>query len=51
MFRSGLLASVIVAGVGVTTPVFAQSTVYIPAVLELSGAGRRVGHQFPRRRC
>ena len=46
MFRSGLLASVIVAGVGVTTPVFAQSTVYIPAILELSGAGAVSGTNF-----
>ena len=39
MFRSGLFASLIVAGVGMTNPSFAQSTVYIPAILELSGAG------------
>jgi branched-chain amino acid transport system substrate-binding protein len=46
MFRSGLLASVIVAGVGVASPVFAQSTVYIPAILELSGAGAVSGTNF-----
>jgi branched-chain amino acid transport system substrate-binding protein len=46
MFRSGLLASVIVAGVGVTSPVLAQSTVYIPAILELSGAGAVSGTNF-----
>jgi len=49
MFRSGLFASLIVAGVGMTNPSFAQSTVYIPAILELSGAGAVIGHQFPRR--
>jgi branched-chain amino acid transport system substrate-binding protein len=46
MFRPGLLASVIVAGVGVASPVFAQSTVYIPAILELSGAGAVSGTNF-----
>src|SRR5215467_1735505 len=46
MFRSALLASVIVAGVGVASPVFAQSTVYIPAILELSGAGAVSGTNF-----
>ncbi|MFY9882114.1 MAG: ABC transporter substrate-binding protein, partial [Pseudolabrys sp.] len=46
MFRSGLLASVIVAGVGMASPVFAQSTVYIPAILELSGAGAVSGTNF-----
>src|SRR5262252_312575 len=46
MFRSALLASVIVAGVGVASPAFAQSTVYIPAILELSGAGAVSGTNF-----
>src|SRR5215472_10413874 len=46
MFRSGLLASVIVTGFGLTSPVLAQSTVYIPAILELSGAGAVSGTNF-----
>src|SRR4026208_2263273 len=46
MFRSGLFASLIVAGVGMTNPSFAQSTVYIPAILELSGAGAVSGTNF-----
>ena len=46
MFRLGLFASAIVAGVGLTNPVLAQSTVYIPAILELSGAGAVSGTNF-----
>src|SRR5215831_20201177 len=46
MFRSGLLASVIVTGLGLTSPVLAQSTVYIPAIIELSGAGAVSGTNF-----
>jgi len=46
MFRAGLLASVIVTGFGLTSPVLAQSTVYIPAILELSGAGAVSGTNF-----
>src|SRR5262245_21213013 len=46
MFRSGLVASCILAGLSLTSPVFAQSTVYIPAILELSGAGAVSGTNF-----
>lgn len=46
MFRSGIFAAVVVAGLGLTSPLFAQSTVYIPAVLELSGAGAVSGTNF-----
>ncbi len=51
MFRSGLLASMAVAGLGLASPVslnpaLAQSTVYIPAILELSGAGAVSGTNF-----
>jgi len=51
MFRSGLLASMAVAGLGLSSPVSlnpaaAQSTVYIPAILELSGAGAVSGTNF-----
>lgn len=44
MSRAGLLASVIAAGLA--GPAFAQSTVYIPAILELSGAGAVSGTNF-----
>ena len=43
MFRTGVIASVIAAGIGLTSPALAQDTVYMPAVLELSGAGGFVG--------
>jgi branched-chain amino acid transport system substrate-binding protein len=46
MFRSGFFAGLILAGLGSTSPVFAQSTVYIPAILELSGAGAVSGTNF-----
>src|SRR5262249_52683974 len=46
MFRSGLFASAIFASVGLAGPVLAQSTVYIPAILELSGAGAVSGTKF-----
>ena len=46
MFRSGLFAAMIAAGIGLTGPAFAQSTVYIPAILELSGAGAVSGTNF-----
>jgi len=45
LFRLGL-ASAILAGIGLTSPVLAQSTVYIPAILELSGAGAVSGTNF-----
>jgi branched-chain amino acid transport system substrate-binding protein len=46
MVRSGFFASVIAAGLGLAAPAFAQSTVYIPAILELSGAGAVSGTNF-----
>jgi branched-chain amino acid transport system substrate-binding protein len=46
MLRSGLLASALVAAFGIASPLHAQSTVYIPAVLELSGAGAVSGTNF-----
>src|SRR5262249_50264813 len=46
MFRTGHFASVIFASVGLAGPVLAQSTVYIPAILELSGAGAVSGTNF-----
>jgi len=46
MFRAGLFASLVVASLGGASPLFAQSTVYIPAVLELSGAGAVSGTNF-----
>ena len=46
MSRSVLLASMIAACLGLGDPAFAQSTVYIPAVLELSGAGAVSGTNF-----
>jgi len=46
MARLGLLASVIAAGLGLASPALAQPTVYIPAILELSGAGAVSGTNF-----
>jgi branched-chain amino acid transport system substrate-binding protein len=46
MFRSGLFATMIAVGIGLTGPAFAQSTIYIPAILELSGAGAVSGTNF-----
>ncbi len=46
MFRTGLLASLTLATFGAASPLLAQSTVYIPAVLELSGAGAVSGTNF-----
>jgi branched-chain amino acid transport system substrate-binding protein len=46
MFRSAVFAATVVAAVGLITPLHAQSTVYIPAVLELSGAGAVSGTNF-----
>ena len=53
MFRSGVVMSAVAVGLGLATPSFAQSTattVYMPAILELSGSGavsgvteRRIG--------
>ena len=46
MFRSGLIASCILASLGLISPVLAQSAIYIPAILELSGAGAVSGTNF-----
>jgi branched-chain amino acid transport system substrate-binding protein len=46
MSRLSLFAAAIAAGLGMISPAFAQSTVYIPAVLELSGAGAVSGTNF-----
>jgi branched-chain amino acid transport system substrate-binding protein len=46
MYRAGLFVSLLVAILGAVSPLFAQSTVYIPAVLELSGAGAVSGTNF-----
>ena len=46
MLRAGLIASFAAAVVGFAHPVHAQNTVYIPAVLELSGAGAVSGTNF-----
>jgi branched-chain amino acid transport system substrate-binding protein len=51
MFRSGLLALMAAVGLALSNPAavrpaLAQSTVYIPAILELSGAGAVPGTNF-----
>jgi branched-chain amino acid transport system substrate-binding protein len=46
MNRPGLLASLVVVGLGWLEPVYAQSTVYMPAILELSGSGAVSGTNF-----
>jgi branched-chain amino acid transport system substrate-binding protein len=51
MFRSGLLALMATVGLALSNPAtvrpaVAQSTVYIPAILELSGAGAVPGTNF-----
>ena len=46
MYRFSLFASAIVAALGLSSPLHAQSTVYIPAILELSGAGAVSGTNF-----
>jgi branched-chain amino acid transport system substrate-binding protein len=49
MYRSGLLLAAVAASLGLATPVLAQSTattVYMPAVLELSGSGAVSGTNF-----
>ena len=46
MYRFSLFVSAIVAALGSTSPLHAQSTVYIPAILELSGAGAVSGTNF-----
>ena len=46
MLRLSLVASALLAALGIASPLHAQSTVYIPAVLELSGAGAVSGTNF-----
>jgi branched-chain amino acid transport system substrate-binding protein len=46
MSRLSLFAATIVASLGIAHTAFAQSTVYIPAILELSGAGAVSGTNF-----
>jgi branched-chain amino acid transport system substrate-binding protein len=46
MYRVALFASALVAGLGLASPLQAQTTVYIPAILELSGAGAVSGTNF-----
>jgi branched-chain amino acid transport system substrate-binding protein len=46
MFRAGLFTLLLLASLGAASPLYAQSTVYIPAVLELSGAGAVSGTNF-----
>ena len=46
MLRPTLFASLVAAAAGFAGPAAAQSTVYIPAVLELSGAGAVSGTNF-----
>jgi branched-chain amino acid transport system substrate-binding protein len=46
MSRLSLFAAAITAGLGMAGPAFAQSTVYVPAILELSGAGAVSGTNF-----
>jgi branched-chain amino acid transport system substrate-binding protein len=46
MKRSGLFASVLLAGLGLAAPLHAQDKVYMPAVLEESGPGAVSGTNF-----
>jgi len=46
MFRIGLIASTFAASLGISQTAFAQDTVYMPAILELSGAGAVSGTNF-----
>jgi branched-chain amino acid transport system substrate-binding protein len=46
MSRLSLFAAAILVSLGMTSPGLAQSTVYIPAILELSGAGAVSGTNF-----
>ena len=46
MFRIGLIASTFAASLGISQTTFAQDTVYMPAILELSGAGAVSGTNF-----
>ena len=44
--RLSLFAAALAAGLGIAASAFAQSTVYMPAILELSGAGAVSGTNF-----
>jgi branched-chain amino acid transport system substrate-binding protein len=46
MSRLSLFAAAILASLGMSSPGSAQSTIYIPAILELSGAGAVSGTNF-----
>jgi len=46
MLRSGIFLSVVAAGLGLSTPSQAQSTVYMPAVVEESGPGAVSGTNY-----
>jgi branched-chain amino acid transport system substrate-binding protein len=46
MSRLSLFAATLAVGLGIAASAFAQSTVYIPAILELSGAGAVSGTNF-----
>jgi branched-chain amino acid transport system substrate-binding protein len=46
MYRLCLFAAALAAGLGIAGSAFAQSAVYIPAILELSGAGAVSGTNF-----
>jgi branched-chain amino acid transport system substrate-binding protein len=46
MFRSTLFATIAISGLGAVGPALAQSTVYMPAVLEESGPGAVSGTNF-----
>ena len=46
MFRSGLFLLAAVAGLGLSSPSHAQSTVYMPAVVEESGPGAVSGTNY-----
>jgi len=46
MKRSGLFASVLLAGLGLAAPLHAQDKIYMPAVLEESGPGAVSGTNF-----
>jgi len=46
MPRTGFIAAVFAASLGISQTAFAQDTVYMPAILELSGAGAVSGTNF-----
>jgi branched-chain amino acid transport system substrate-binding protein len=46
MLRTGLIAAAFAAGLGIGQTALAQNTIYMPAILELSGAGAVSGTNF-----